>query len=82
VFHVDVASVSETCCKCLFKMFHLFFRLMFASVFDLVVTYVSHILQEYVPMISTVSVLCCSNCFHVTSCKCFIWMLRMFHTYG
>jgi hypothetical protein len=54
VFHVDVASVSETCCKGLFKIFHLFFRLMFASVFDSVVTYVSHILQEYVPMISTV----------------------------
>jgi hypothetical protein len=54
VFHVDitkvdrdvayVASVSEACCKHLFKMFHLFFRRMFASIFNLDVAYVSHML--------------------------------------
>jgi hypothetical protein len=26
------------------------------------------------------SVLCCSKCFHIASCKYFIWMLHMFHT--
>ena len=26
-------------------------------------------------------VLCCNKCFHVTSYKCFIWMLHVFHTY-
>jgi hypothetical protein len=45
VFHVDVAkvdrdiayfaSVSEECCKSLFKIFHLFSRRMFANVFYL-----------------------------------------------
>jgi hypothetical protein len=64
VFHVDiakvdrdvayVASVSEAYYKCLFKMFHLFFRRMFASVFNLDVAYISHMLQEYIPIISTV----------------------------
>jgi len=61
VFHMDiakvdrdVASVSEACCKRLFKMFHPFFRRMFASVFYLDVAYVSHMLQEYFPMISAV----------------------------
>ena len=63
VFYVDiakvdqdvanVASVSEACCKRLFKMFHLFFRRMFANVFYLDIAYVSHMVQEYVPMIST-----------------------------
>ena len=78
VFHVDVAkvnqdiayvaSISETCCKRLFKML---FRL-FLSIFYLDVAYVSHMLQEYVPMVSVVSVLCFDKCFHVASCKCFI----------
>ena len=54
---------------------------MCASVFYLDVAYVSHMLQEYVPMISTVLVLCCSKCFHVANCKRFIWMLHMFYTY-
>jgi hypothetical protein len=38
----DVASVSEACCKCLFKMFHLLQRYVL-SVFDLDVAHVSHI---------------------------------------
>jgi hypothetical protein len=71
VFHVDVAidqdvaSVSKVCCKHLFKNVSFVFRRMFASVSDLDVAYVSHMLQEYVPMILVVSVLCCSKCFHV-----------------
>jgi hypothetical protein len=36
-------------------------------------------LQQYVLNVLAVSVLCCSKCFHVASCKCFIWMLHMFH---
>jgi hypothetical protein len=65
VFHVDVASVSKACCKHLFKNVLFIFRRMFASVSDLDVAYVSHMLQECVPMISVVSVLCCSKYFHV-----------------
>ena len=60
----------------------------FASVFYLDVVYVSHMLQEYVPMISVVLVLCCSKCFYVAvfypdvayvSHICFKYMLQMFH---
>jgi hypothetical protein len=43
--------------------------------FDLNVTYVSHI------YCNNCLVLCCSKYFHVASCKCFIWMLHMYHTY-
>jgi hypothetical protein len=84
-FHMDVAkvnrdaayvaSVSEACCKCLFKIFHLFFRRLFASVFYSDVAYVSYMLQEYVPMISDVSVLCYSKCFQ--SCKLQIFYLNV-----
>jgi hypothetical protein len=35
----------------------------------------------HAPMISAVSVLRCSKRFHVASCKCFMSMLHMFHTY-
>jgi hypothetical protein len=44
---------------------------------------VSHMLQEYVPMVSTVSVLCCSKCFHVASVLsgCFICFTHMFQMY-
>jgi hypothetical protein len=51
--------------------------------FYLDVAYVSHMLQEYVPMVSVVSVLCCSKCYHVAccNCKCFIRMLHMFDTH-
>jgi hypothetical protein len=51
------------------------------QVFYLDVAYVLHILQEYVPMISVVSVLCCIKCFYVASCKCFIYIMHMFYTY-
>jgi hypothetical protein len=38
------------------KMFHQFSDACFASGFDWDVTYVSHLLQEYVPMVSAISV--------------------------
>ena len=38
-------------------------------------------LQGYVRNVLAVSFLCCNKCFHVASCKCFIWMLHMFHTH-
>jgi hypothetical protein len=41
----------------------------------------THMSQQYVPNVSIVLVLCCSKCFHVASCNCFIWMLHIFHTY-
>jgi hypothetical protein len=69
-------SGSCICCKCSFKMFYLFL-----SIFYLDVAYVSHMLQDYVPIISVTLVLCCNKCFHVASCKCFIKMLHMFHTH-
>jgi hypothetical protein len=91
VFHVDVAkqdqdvayvaNVSEACCKRLCKMFHMFSECMFASVFYLDGACFSHMLQEYVPMVSVVSILCCSECFYV--CKLQVFYLDvafMFHT--
>jgi hypothetical protein len=77
LFHVDVAyvaSVSEACCKRLLKMFQVF-------LFD--VAYVSHMLQEYAPMISAVSVLYCSKRFHVASVlsRCYICFTHMFQVY-
>jgi hypothetical protein len=45
-----VASVSETCCKRMFKMFHLFY------------TYVASVL---IRMFAYVSYICCNNMFHM-----------------
>jgi hypothetical protein len=45
VFHMDivyVVNVSEACCKCLFKMFHLFWTYV-AIIFYLNVAHVSHL---------------------------------------
>jgi hypothetical protein len=39
--------------------------------FYLDVAYISHMLQEYVPIVLGVSVLCCSKCFHVIFKKMF-----------
>jgi hypothetical protein len=68
------------CCKCSFKMFYLFL-----SVFYLDVVYVSHMLQEYVPIISVVPILCCISVFmlQVASvlsrcCICFIHMFQVY----
>jgi hypothetical protein len=47
-----VASVSEACCKRLFKIFHLFSDVCLGAFFYLDVAYVSLMLQEYVPMVS------------------------------
>jgi hypothetical protein len=53
-----------------------------AIAFDLDVAYVfTHMLQQYVPNVSAISVPCCSKWFYVASYKCFIWMFNMFHTY-
>ena len=41
----------------------------------------THMLQVYVLNVSVVSILRCNKCFHVASCKFFIWMLHMFHTH-
>ena len=67
----SVASVSEACCKHLFKMFNIFLDVCLKSVFYLDVAYVSHMLQEYVPMISAISVLCYSKCFNVCKLQVF-----------
>jgi len=88
VFHMDVvkldqdvahvvyvASVSEVCCKSLFKMFLLFQSYIAASVFMLQVASVlsgccicfTHMLQVYVPNVSYVSDVCCIQVFHVAS---------------
>jgi len=59
-----------------------------ASVFYLDVAYISHMLQEYITMVSAVLVLCCSKFFHVqvlyldvtyASHKYFKCMFQMFH---
>jgi hypothetical protein len=51
-----VASVSKACFKFVENVSSVF-RRMFASVFYLDAIYVSHMLQEYVPMVSVVLVL-------------------------
>jgi hypothetical protein len=38
-------------------------------------------LQQYVPNVSTVSVLCCSKCFRVAFCKCFYLDVTYAFTY-
>jgi hypothetical protein len=43
--------------------------------------YFTNMLQQYAPIVSSISILCCSKCFHIASYKCFIWMLNTFHTY-
>jgi hypothetical protein len=55
---VYVASVSETCCKCLFKMFHLFQK------------YVASVLIWMFAYVSSVSDVCC-KCFIWICCVCY-----------
>jgi hypothetical protein len=80
-------SRSGTCCKCFRDMTQAFVQNILSipdicrKRFDLDAAYVSHILQQYVSNVLSILVLCCSKCFHVASCKCFISMLHMFHIY-
>jgi hypothetical protein len=60
-----VASVLDECCKCLFKMFHLF-QTYVCKRFDLDVD----MFHTYVARVPNVLVLCYSKYFHVASCKC------------
>ena len=73
----------------LYSKYFTWFRCILQQIFYLFQTFVckhfwfdccicfTHLLQEYVPNVSSVSVLCCSKCFLVASCKCFIWKLHM-----
>jgi hypothetical protein len=76
-----VASVSQACCKHLFKMFHLFQTYVASVSIWMLYMFHTYMSQEYVRNVSTVSALYCKKCFHVVRCKCFIWMLHMFRTY-
>jgi hypothetical protein len=60
-----VASVSNECCKHLFKIFHLF-QAYVCKRFNLDIAYVSHICCKSMFQIFQ----CCSKCFHVASYKC------------
>jgi hypothetical protein len=65
-----IASVSEACCKRLFKTFHLFLDVR-CNHFYLDIAYVfTHMLKQYVLNVSAISVLCCSKCF---------FMLQLFY---
>jgi hypothetical protein len=76
------------CCKCFRSMLQTFvqnvssvLRRMMESFFYLDVAYAfTHTLQQYVPNVSVVSILCYSKCFF-SCCSCFIWMLHIFHTH-
>jgi hypothetical protein len=60
-----IASVSDVCCKRLFKMFHLF-QIYVVSVLSGCCIYCSgytYMLQAYVLNISSASIICCSKCF-------------------
>jgi hypothetical protein len=70
-----VTSVSETCCKRLFKMFYLFLDVCCNSFLSEGYICFTHILQQYVPNVLVVSVLCYSKWFHVASCV----IILMFH---
>jgi len=94
LLRLDVAKVDWgccACCKCFRGMLQVFQRCcskcfiysrrklqVFRSKCCICFT---HMLQQYVPNVLNVSVLCCNKCFHVASCKCFYLMLHMFHTY-
>ena len=74
-FYLDVAHVSHICCKSMFEMFQLFQPYVAISVFMLQVASVlsgccicfTHMLQVYVPNISSALGVCCIQVFHVTS---------------
>jgi hypothetical protein len=72
MFQKHVASVCSKCFIC--------FQIYVAIVFYLDVAYVfTHMLQQYVPNVSAVSVLCCNKCFFML--QLFIQMLHIFHTH-
>jgi hypothetical protein len=76
---VFVASVSEACCKCLFKIFHLSSTYVAILFYLDVTSCFTHTLQQYVPI---VSILYCSKWFHVASRNfryfvCFTHMLQV-----
>ena len=71
-----IASVSEACCKRLFKIFHLF-----QTYVTSVLIWMLHMFHTYVARVCLKYFSCCNKCFHVASYKCFFWMLHMFHTH-
>jgi hypothetical protein len=83
-----VAKCSWACCSCFRGMLQAFVQNIlsisdvcykrFLSGCCICFTYK---LQEYVRNVSAILVLCCNKCFHVASCKCFIWILPMFHSH-
>jgi hypothetical protein len=77
----DVASVSEACCQRLFCF--IYFQTYVTSVLIWMLHMFSHICyNSMLQNVSSVSVFCCSKCFHVATCKCSIRMLHMFsHIY-
>jgi hypothetical protein len=73
----DVAHVANVCST----YFICFFRRMLQVCLFRCCIYFTHMLQEYVRNILDVSFLCWNKCFHVASCRYFIWMLYMFYTH-
>jgi hypothetical protein len=63
-FYLDVAYVSQRCCKSLFKMFHPF-QTHVSSVLSGCFICFTHMLHAFVPNISSVSHVCCSKFFLV-----------------
>jgi hypothetical protein len=81
---LNVAYVLHMSCKSMFEMFQLFQSYVAISVFMLQVASVlsgccicfTHMLQVYVPNISSASDVCCIQVFHVVSVSCFRSMFR------
>ena len=82
MFHIHVASVCPKCFIC--------FQTYVAIIFYLDVAYVfTHMLQQYVPNVSVVSILCCNKCFFMlqwfylvvvyVSHTCCMRMSQIFH---
>jgi hypothetical protein len=77
-----VAIVSETCCKRLFKNVLSVSRCLLQSFLSRCCICFTYISRQYIPNVSTVSILGCSKWFHVASCKsgrfmCFTHMLQV-----
>ena len=81
MYDLDDAYVSHICCKSMFEMFQSYvaisvFMLQVASVLSGCCICFKHMLQVYVPNVSSASDLCCIQVFYVVSVSCFGGMFR------
>jgi hypothetical protein len=66
VFYLDAAHVSHLCCESMFEMFQLFQSYVAISVISGCCVCFIHLFQLYVPNVSSASIVCCIQVFHVS----------------